>query len=187
MQAMRRTLAIVNQKGGVGKTTVTLGLASAAAAAGRRVLVVDLDPQASTSWVLGIDPDTGREHRSPTCIETKRRGLGDVIRAVRHGRSMIDVLPSAHLDCRSLEVGSFQAVAPGADGRSKPTTRPCSSTVRTVARQSHAQRPHRSTRHAVLVVEPSSHWVCAASAASPTSSTTCGTPPTRTSSSPASC
>jgi cellulose biosynthesis protein BcsQ len=56
MAAMRRTIAILNQKGGVGKTTVTLGLASAAAAAGRRVLVVDLDPQAASSWVLGLDP-----------------------------------------------------------------------------------------------------------------------------------
>lgn len=49
-------VAVLNQKGGVGKTTVTLGLASAAMAAGRRVLVLDLDPQASSSWVLGIDP-----------------------------------------------------------------------------------------------------------------------------------
>ena len=52
MGEMEHTLAIVNQKGGVGKTTVTLGLASAAAAAGARVLVVDLDPQASSTWVL---------------------------------------------------------------------------------------------------------------------------------------
>lgn len=51
------TLAIVNQKGGVGKTTVTLGLVSAAAARGRRVLVVDLDPQGASSWVLGVDPE----------------------------------------------------------------------------------------------------------------------------------
>ena len=49
-------IAVANQKGGVGKTAVTLGLASAAAAAGHRVLVVDLDPQGSSSWVLGIDP-----------------------------------------------------------------------------------------------------------------------------------
>lgn len=50
------TVAVVNQKGGVGKTTVTLGLAAAAQAAGARVLVVDLDPQASSTWVLGHDP-----------------------------------------------------------------------------------------------------------------------------------
>jgi len=49
-------VALLNQKGGVGKTTVTLGLASAAAQAGHRVLVVDLDPQASATWVLGLDP-----------------------------------------------------------------------------------------------------------------------------------
>ena len=53
---MARIVAVLNQKGGVGKTTVTLGLASAAAAAGQRVLVVDLDPQGSSTWVLGVDP-----------------------------------------------------------------------------------------------------------------------------------
>ena len=56
MTGMGNVVAILNQKGGVGKTTVTLGLASAAAQAGHRVLVVDLDPQASSTWVLGIDP-----------------------------------------------------------------------------------------------------------------------------------
>ncbi|MEM8619553.1 MAG: ParA family protein [Actinomycetota bacterium] len=59
MTAIRqRTFAVINQKGGVGKTTITLGLASAADAAGARILVIDLDPQGSTSWVLGIDPHT---------------------------------------------------------------------------------------------------------------------------------
>lgn len=53
---MGRIVALLNQKGGVGKTTVTLGLASAAAAAGHSVLVVDLDPQASSTWALGVDP-----------------------------------------------------------------------------------------------------------------------------------
>jgi chromosome partitioning protein len=53
---MGRIAALLNQKGGVGKTTVTLGLASAAAKAGHRVLVVDLDPQGSSTWVLGHDP-----------------------------------------------------------------------------------------------------------------------------------
>ncbi|MCB0953665.1 MAG: AAA family ATPase, partial [Microthrixaceae bacterium] len=46
--------AVVNQKGGVGKTTVALGLASALGAARRSVLVVDLDPQANATTGLGI-------------------------------------------------------------------------------------------------------------------------------------
>ena len=56
MWLMGNVVTVLNQKGGVGKTTVTLGLASAAAANGQRVLVVDLDPQASSTWVLGVDP-----------------------------------------------------------------------------------------------------------------------------------
>lgn len=55
---MTRVVTVLNQKGGVGKTSVTLGLASSALWAGHRVLVVDLDPQGSSTWVLGIDPAT---------------------------------------------------------------------------------------------------------------------------------
>ena len=51
-----RTIALMNQKGGVGKTTTTVNLAAAVARAGRRVLVVDLDPQAHATLHLGVDP-----------------------------------------------------------------------------------------------------------------------------------
>jgi chromosome partitioning protein len=54
---MGSTVALINQKGGVGKTTVALGLASAAWAAEEHVLVVDLDPLGAATWHLGCDPD----------------------------------------------------------------------------------------------------------------------------------
>src|SRR5262249_24617166 len=59
MDRMAPTVALVNEKGGVGKTAVTLGLASAAWAADDRVLVVDLDPQGAATWMLGVEPHDG--------------------------------------------------------------------------------------------------------------------------------
>jgi chromosome partitioning protein len=52
----QRVIALMNQKGGVGKTTTTVNLAAAFARAGRPTLVVDLDPQAHATLHLGVDP-----------------------------------------------------------------------------------------------------------------------------------
>ncbi|HMV28951.1 MAG TPA: AAA family ATPase, partial [Anaerolineales bacterium] len=52
---MTKIYTLVNQKGGVGKTTSTINLAAYLAKLGQRVLVVDLDPQANATSCLGVD------------------------------------------------------------------------------------------------------------------------------------
>ncbi|HEY8414270.1 MAG TPA: AAA family ATPase [Thermaerobacter sp.] len=76
---MGRVIAIANQKGGVGKTTTTVNLGACLAAQGRRVLVIDIDPQANTTSGFGLDKN--RVARSIYDVLIEERSLREVIRS----------------------------------------------------------------------------------------------------------
>ena len=96
---MSRILAVVNQKGGVGKTTTTVNLAAALAQAGKRVLLVDLDPQGNATMGSGIDKRTATRTVYHVLL-----GLGELtgIRT-RSERGGYDVVP-ANRDLAGAEI-----------------------------------------------------------------------------------
>lgn len=75
-----RRIAVINQKGGVGKTTTAVNLAAALARRGERVCVLDLDPQAHATTHFGVEPDGDRP--SVYDVLVRGRALADVRRDV---------------------------------------------------------------------------------------------------------
>ncbi len=92
-----RIVAIVNRKGGSGKSTTTLNLAGALADLGLRVLAVDLDPQASLTRLLSDDPV---ERGIGACISAPGQSAAELIRNTGAG---IDLLPGD----RSIEAAAL--------------------------------------------------------------------------------
>jgi chromosome partitioning protein len=93
--------AVVNQKGGVGKTTVSLTLGAAAVRRGSRALLLDLDPQASATSVLGPDAEF-RPTMTDVMLPHVECTLADAVRPTEWG---LDLAPADRL-LRSLDSGT---------------------------------------------------------------------------------
>ena len=95
-----RVIAMVNQKGGVGKTTSTVSLGAALAGYGRRVLLVDFDPQGAIAISFGINP-SALELTVYNLITEEQRHIDEVI--VQSDVENLDLLPS-NIDLAAAEL-----------------------------------------------------------------------------------
>lgn len=96
---MGTIIALANQKGGVGKTTTTVNLGAALAEKGRRVLLVDMDPQGALSNGMGVQADDLNRTIYNVLVDPEQ-GAAEVILPVRPG---IDLLP-ANIDLAAAEL-----------------------------------------------------------------------------------
>lgn len=107
-----KTIALVNQKGGVGKTTSTLSIGVGLARAGNRVLLVDDDPQNSLTISLGIrNPDDDLENTLATAMYAEIQDTSipweDII---IHSEEGVDLLP-ANVELSGVEMSLFNAMS----------------------------------------------------------------------------
>jgi chromosome partitioning protein len=96
---MKRIIAIANQKGGVGKTTTSINLAAGVAELGRRVLLIDMDPQGNATMGCGVD----KNEVELSCYDVLVEGKSPQDVIVRPESGKVDVMPS-NIDLAAAEV-----------------------------------------------------------------------------------
>ncbi|MEM9658164.1 MAG: AAA family ATPase, partial [Planctomycetota bacterium] len=101
-----RSIAIINQKGGVGKTTTSVNLSAALAATGLRVGLIDLDPQAHASLHVGLGPH--REIPTTYDLLTGNKKLGELWQQVE---------PNLRVACSHIDLAAAEVELAGVVGR----------------------------------------------------------------------
>jgi len=105
-RAMGRILTIANQKGGVGKTTTAVNLAASLAAAERRTLLVDVDPQGNAGSALGIRRDESEQSIYEVLVD----GVPMASAVRKTELKFLDLVPaSRHLVGAELELAQLEA------------------------------------------------------------------------------
>ncbi|MEY8193840.1 MAG: AAA family ATPase [Cycloclasticus sp.] len=101
---MAKIIAVANQKGGVGKTTTSINLAASMAELGRRVLLIDMDPQGNATMGCGVD----KQNVELSCYDVLLDDCDPVSAVVSPDKLKNDVLPS-NMDLAGAEVHLLEA------------------------------------------------------------------------------